>query len=273
VPEGDTIHKLAAVLRAELGGPPLIEARLAGHPIETFLSRPVDAVDAHGKHLLIGVGDRVLRTHLGMDGSWHRYAPHAQWQRPRWQATVVLAHAERTFVCFRAKEAEVLERGGARARGFFRRQGPDLIDTRTEPHAIARRARDRLPGGTPLCDVLLDQRIGAGIGNVYKSELLFLAGRDPRDPLRSIDDADLAGIFDRAQRLLLRNLRPGPRRTRASRPLTAVTDLAEDGSLWVYGRWQQPCAVCRAGIRYARLGRQNRSTYWCPQCQPPATRS
>ena len=116
-----------------------------------------------------------------------------------------------------------------------------------------------MPPEAPLVDVLLDQRIASGIGNVYKSELLFLAGWSPQRRLGETSDEELAGLYAEAARLLAINARGGSRATR------------EGGGLWVYKRAGRPCRRCSSSIRYERAGRDRRGTYSCPVCQPPAS--
>ena len=122
-----------------------------------------------------------------------------------------------------------------------------------------RRAREFLPGDAPLADVLLDQRVAAGIGNVYKSEVLFIEGRLPQTPQSAVGDADLHDAFALASNLLRRNLGGGPR----------VTRFEGDGAgrLWVYGRRDRPCLRCEGTIAGGRFGAGNRATFWCPGCQ------
>jgi endonuclease VIII len=140
------------------------------------------------------------------------------------------------------------------------RLGPDLLAEDTDVTSLPARARGVLPVDAPLTDVLLDQRVAAGIGNEYKSEPLFLAGLSPHRALGSVDDETLVSIFALACDLLLRNLGYRPPTTR----------FAGDGlgRVRVYGRRGKPCLRCGVRVRYARLGCDQRGTYWCPACQP-----
>jgi endonuclease-8 len=104
----------------------------------------------------------------------------------------------------------------------------------------------------------VDQTALAGLGNVYKSEVLFLCGVSPFARVRDLDDATLDRLVEEAGGLLRRNLGPGPRRT---------TSALAPGRLWVYRRSGQPCRKCGAAIERAVQGEQARSTYFCPACQ------
>jgi endonuclease-8 len=261
VPEGDTVHKIANFLAPRLKGMVAREVRLADpSAARQCTGRRVSDVHARGKHLYIDFDNHTsLRSHLGMYGSWHFYAPGEAWRKPRHQASLVVATADQVFVCFNAKETELVRSPSVRERIGHARLGPDLIADQAGMEVVVGRARDLLGEDTLLADVLLDQRVACGIGNVYKSEVLFLEGWSPQTRLGEVTDADLARCFATAADLLRRNLGGGPR----------VTRFAADGAgrLWVYGRKGKPCLRCEAPIVGERLGRHHRSTQWCPACQ------
>ncbi len=259
MPEGDTIHKLAAYLQLHLTGCRIVDARLQQRAT-SLAGRVVTAATAQGKHLYLDLDDgHSIRSHLGMFGSWHRYPDGARWQKPARRASLVLAVTGESFVCFDALEVEILRPGGPRARQLHSRVGPDLITEALDGIDIAARARSLHDGDALICDVLLDQRVAAGIGNVYKSEILFIECRLPASTLSAVDDASLAGLYERARVLLSMNTGGGPRVTRS--------DLDGTGRLWVYNRGGLPCHGCHGTISTARLGRRPRATYWCPRCQ------
>jgi endonuclease-8 len=137
--------------------------------------------------------------------------------------------------------------------------GPDLCDVAPDLDEVLRRAAALLGPDVPACDLLLDQRVAAGIGNVYKSEVLWACGVHPLVPLGRLDDGARRRLFVTAHRLLRANLRPGRR----------VTHAATPGGQAVYRRSARPCPRCGTPIEWDRLGRHARSTYWCPRCQPP----
>lgn len=260
MPEGDTVFKLASYLRAELGGRRLAAGAVRGRPDAELAGARIGEVYARGKHLFIELGGgRLLRSHLGMWGSWHGYQPSERWQKPRRQASIVLDLGERVFVCFNALQVEILRDAGVRQRRLDVVLGPDLLAPAPGFETIVRRARELAAADTPIVDILLDQRIACGVGNVYKSEVLFVAGRHPQTPLGALDDQALLALYRQAARLLRRNVHGGPRVTRRA------NDQA--GRLWVYGRGGRPCLRCDTPIESARLGRGQRSTFWCPACQ------
>lgn len=260
MPEGDTIHKLAAALQPELAGQKVCALVLRGEPAGGSTPQTVTGVEARGKHLLIGFDDgRILRSHLGMYGDWHRYAKGEPWLRPARQASIRLETERAVYVCFNAREWQWLQQSGIGERTLRTRLRHDLLGEAFDVGAAIDRARNWCAPETLLLDVLLDQRIAAGIGNVYKSELLFLAGVDPQTRLCDADDELLRRLYLRARELLQANLGGGPRTTR---------DNADGaGRLWVYGRNAKPCLRCGVPIRSAKRGRHLRSTYWCPRCQ------
>lgn len=267
MPEGDTIHKIAAVMGPRLQGHVLRQAWSRHVGCDGLVGRTVTSVVASGKHLLVKLdGEVVLRSHLGLYGSWHSYGLRETWRKPEHRASLILSTDQEVYVCFNGKEAQIVTAGGIGARNFFNRLGPDLLGHGLDVVAVVARARELLEPDTVLADMLLDQRIGSGVGNVYKSEVLFVEAQHPRAALRHVSDLTLRCLYERARDLLQRNLGGGSR----------VTRFVNDGRsrLWVYGRGGQPCLRCDGQIRSQAMGRNMRSTYWCPQCQPaqgPAT--
>ncbi len=264
MPEGDTIHKLANYLGPRLEDQQILSAGGARADVARRLNgRQIAAVSARGKHLFIELDNQTaLRSHLGMHGSWHRYAHDEDWRKPKSQASIVLRVADDDYVCFNAKEVELVRLASVRSRVVNDRLGPDLIGDDVNAGALVRRAREFLEPDTPLIDVLLDQRIASGIGNVYKSEVLFIERLAPDTALCDVAEEKLAACFSLAADLLRKNLGGGMRVTRFE------NDSA--GSVWVYGRTGQPCFECDTPIRSRRLGRNHRGTFWCPECQAPA---
>ena len=266
MPEGDTLSKAAARLRPALEGYRLtrFEApRLVGDAPRT--GQQIEVVEARGKHLLIHFeGGLVLRTHLRMTGSWHLYREHERWQKPPHLARAVVgSDSGWVAVCFQAPVVETYHRRGPEPAALAT-LGPDLClaESLTDPvldEVLDRAARLGDPHAT-LGEALLDQRIAAGIGNVYKSEACFAVGVDPGTPLGDVA-ADLRRrAWSTAARQLQANLDHAERRTHPA-------------GLAVYGRRGQPCHRCGTPIRMARHGPQARSTYWCPACQPRAGQS
>ena len=164
--------------------------------------------------------------------------------------------AEVTAACFSAPVVELLPPRLAREHPALARLGPDLLDPAFDPGAA--RARLRARGEREIGAALLDQTALAGIGNVYKSETLFLCGTPPRARVRELDDAALDRLIETARRLMSRNLGGGPRRT---------TSPLAPGLAWVYRRSGEPCRRCGTAVLRLVQGDPARSTYYCPRCQ------
>ena len=259
VPEGDTIYRTASALRAALLGKPLrgFEAdRLNG-----LLPAPgavVERVDSHGKHLEIGFDDGVvLHTHMRMTGAWHLYRPGEQWRKPLGQARVVLTTETWVAVCFNAPVVETY-----RARGFNRHPGqgslgPDLCKVGVDlAECVARIDRLVDPDRT-VAEVLLAQRIACGVGNVYKSEVLWACELHPLTPIHAVSPAIRLALLETASRMLQANLGTVQR----------ITVPGAPGGCAVYGRVGKPCPRCHTPVEVRRHGEQARVTYWCPGCQ------
>jgi endonuclease-8 len=264
VPEGDTIAQSAATLAGVLVGRAVtrfrstvsgVEARAQSLGVE---GSRIGAVEARGKHLLISFsGGAVLRTHMRMTGAWHLYRVGSRWQKPAHLARVIVEAGDVVAVCFSAPEVEVLSAGQVAGHAALQRLGPDLLAPDFEEAEAL--ARLRAAGDLEIADALLDQSIVAGIGNVYKSEVLFLERVNPFARVSGLDEETLQRLLRTARRQMLRNVGTSRRRT---------TDGRQRSSLWAYDRSGQPCGRCGTPIRRVLQGPHARSTYWCPQCQP-----
>jgi endonuclease-8 len=263
MPEGDTLFRTATVLREVLLGRQVTGAR--GRPGGAQLGRVVgsrvDRVESLGKHLLFGFDDGLsLHTHLGMNGSWHRYRPGERWRRSPARAVCVIETATAVAVCFDAPVAELIETRALGLHPVLARLGPDLIEPVPDVASAVRRLDDAPRRDMTIGEALLDQRAMAGLGNVYRSEVLFLEGVDPFLAVHAVD----AGVRERLVTTgagLLHANRDGPRRT--------TTGRDRDGErLWVYRRTGRPCRRCGTPVRSAVLGEMPRRLWWCPTCQP-----
>ena len=261
MPEGDTLAKAAARLRPALVGHALtrFEAPRLRGPAPA-LGTGISGVEARGKHLLVHFADGLtLRTHLRMSGSWHIYRERESWKKPAYLARAVVgADSGWLGVCFQAPVVETYRRGGAEPR-VLAQLGPDLclpasLDDTVLDEVVARSHRLDTTGVT-LGEALLDQQVAAGIGNVYKSEACFACGLDPTAQLDAFDDAARRRVWGVAARQLQANLDRARRRTHPA-------------GLAVYGRRGLPCHRCGTPVRMDRHGDLQRSTYWCPRCQP-----
>lgn len=256
MPEGDTIHRTALTLGKALVGRAVRGARCPSEPdgLERVVGRVVAKVEARGKHLLIRFDDgQTLHTHMRMEGSWHIYRPGERWWRGEHRAVAVLETEAWVAVCFDAPLVERLAPGVEPE--WVRRLGPDLLDP--EANLAEALTRLRALGALPIGEAVMRQDAVAGIGNVYKSEVLFMRRVDPFAPLDELGDEVVLGVLEEAKRLLRRNLSTRRRTTRAR----------GGGRLWVYGRSGEPCYACSTPIAMRRQGEQARSTYYCAGCQ------
>lgn len=259
VPEGDTLFRIAATLGKALAGKPLtrFSSSLPALSDAGLDGRTITRVEARGKNLLIHFDDgRALHTHLRMNGSWHIYRPGERWQKPESQARAVLETADFVAVCFNAPVVELLAAGGAERHEGLRRLGPDLLKEDFDPIEARRRLRER--NDLAVGDAIMAQSALAGIGNVYKSETLFLCRLDPFVLVGALDDATLDRVVAKARALMNQNLTGFPRRTR---------NALAGPRLWVYDRSGQPCLECGTLIKVRRQGVAGRTTYYCPRCQ------
>lgn len=265
MPEGDTLHRLANALRPALVGEAITGAwSHAWGPLDALKGEEVTSVEAVGKHLLIAFArEGALRVHLGMRGVWHAYHRGGPWKRSPEAASLWLETARFTFVCFHASQVEWSTSSSSQRRALH--LGPDLLAAEYDFSLILARLR-RCDPKRSIGEVLLDQRIASGIGNVYKSELLFLEGLHPWTPLGRIDETKLKAIYGLARKLLQRNVAMGGRRR------TVFGALGGPGGarLWVYNRVGKACLRCGTSVATRRQGDQARSTFWCPSCQAEA---
>ena len=261
MPEGDTVWQAARRLDAALTGRILSECdiRVPRYATVDLSGKTVDAVVARGKHLLTRVGDHTIHTHLKMEGSWQVYPRGARWRRPAHQARIVLGTEEAVAVGFSLGITEVLACTDEDT--VVGHLGPDLLGPDWDPAAAT--ANLAAAGDRPIGEALLDQTILAGIGNVYRNEICFLRGIDPRTPTGRVPD--LAAVVDLAYRLLQAN---------RDRPVRVTTGDRRPGRReWVYGRGGKPCLRCGTPIVAEQFGEQpgrERSIFRCPHCQPAA---
>ncbi|MFC0508621.1 DNA-formamidopyrimidine glycosylase family protein [Micromonospora costi] len=281
MPEGDTVWNTARVLHRALAGatltasefrvPQLATADLAGWTVRESAAR--------GKHLLLrleapagtapagaggtasavaGGGDApagrwTLHSHLRMDGAWRAYAPGERWAaRPAHLIRAVLRSSGAVAVGYHLHELALVptEQEETLVGGL----GPDLLGADWDPAEAVRRLAAH-PDET-IAEALLDQRNLAGIGNLYKCEVLFLRGVSPWTPVGAVPD--LPGLVALAQRLLAAN--------RGRWTQSSTGSLHRGQTTYVYGRRAQPCRRCGTAVRKEELG--ERVTYWCPVCQP-----
>ncbi|MDQ4089627.1 MAG: hypothetical protein M3163_04895 [Actinomycetota bacterium] len=261
MPEGDVLFRSAATLQRWLADRDVTEAT---GPAAPMVGHRVKKVEANGKHLLIRFDSgHVLHTHLRMTGSWHVYSAGERWQRPVSQAKVAITCGKRVAVCFNAPVVELLAPGAEANHPSLSGLGPDVLVRPLDFDEIRRRARRR-PPDTALGELLLDQRVVSGIGNIWRCESLFLEGRNPWTPVSAITDDELDALVSTAARIMSESLGPsGPLRGEPS-PFTGRPPR------WVYRRTGRPCRRCGTPIQSRGQGEQSRTAYWCPTCQASA---
>jgi endonuclease-8 len=266
MPEGDTVHRVAGILRKELPGKTL--NRLELHDIgevRELAGHRIESVQANGKHMLVQIeGGWTLRVHLGMKGSWR--AQHVGEPKPA-RMTVVLEVGESAFVCSGAYRAEMIRTHALRSHPKLARLGPDLLADPPRIDIAVQRASLAAYADREIGDLLLDQRVAAGIGNIYKSEVLFETHINPKTPVRDLEPDVLHTVFSEAARLLRLNLL-----TRGRQPVPVRRrEKPTRKRLWVYERAGKPCLDCGTVIERFLQGDMGRSTYFCPGCQKPGS--
>jgi endonuclease-8 len=260
MPEGDTIFRTAATLRRAIEGGRIETAHCRESLIDCtpLTGNTLTTVEARGKHLLMHLATRhALHSHMGMDGSWHLYYPDQRWNKSPRAAVLVLRISGLDAVCFLPKRLELLTADQLRTHRHLRNLGPDLLAREFDIAAAV--ARFRRHNDVPLGEAVMNQTIACGVGNVYKSDLLFLLAFDPLAPVGAFADDELTRLLAKARALLRANLKGAPRQTR----------YRGDGRrLWAYGRAGDACYKCGGEIHITRQGDQGRTTFWCPHCQP-----
>jgi endonuclease-8 len=253
MPEGDTVFRTAVALRGALVGKTLTrcDIRVPRFAAADLTGQIVDEVLCRGKHLFIRVGPASIHSHLKMDGSW--------------QIGTVRASAHQIRIILEATDGsrpvratgvdlgvlEILDRADDMT--AVQHLGPDLLGADWDPGiAASNLAADP---GRPVAEALLDQRVLAGVGNVYANELCFVFGARPTAPVGQLKDP--LRVVNQAQKMLWAN------KSRNNR--TTTGDTRRGAQLWVYGRRGQPCRRCGTAIESDPDG--DRVTYWCPSCQ------
>jgi len=272
MPEGDTIHRAATAMHRALAGRvvtrfesvyPAVTRVAVDHPV---VGRTIESVFARGKHLLIAFsGDLVLRTHMRMNGSWHLYRSGVRWQRPARNMRVLVAAGDIEAVGFNVPIAELLTTRALARHAQLSALGPDLLDPAFDAAEAAVRMRAR--GREPIGDALLNQRVMAGVGNVFKSEILFLAGIEPFTPVTALSDSDLERLIGVSRQQLAANVMTKSQSLSPAIGRRTTRSLDPNSRLWVYARGGKPCRRCGTPIQSRKTGLDARLTYWCPICQ------
>jgi endonuclease VIII len=273
MPEGDSIFRAARTLDRALAGRivtrfesvfPQLTRVDADAPLR---GRTIERVTSQGKHLLIWFsGDLVLRTHMRMHGSWHIYRPGERWRRPGHDMRIVVGTEAFEAIAFTVPVAEF--NTAAALQRDLASVGPDPLGEGFDAGEALRRLRER--GDMDVADALLDQRAIAGVGNVYKSEVLFAGAVNPFTWVADVPDAVLEKLIALVVKFMRANVVDGTGAGIVTYTGFRRTTGRSDPSarLWVYGRGGKPCRRCGSPIQRAKQGPHARSTYWCPKCQP-----
>jgi len=257
VPEGDTVYLSAKNLNAVLAGEELTrcDIRVPAFATVDLSGEIIDEVASRGKHLLMRIGEFTIHSHLKMEGSWHLYQHGTSWKRPAYQARAILETEDWQAVGFDLGLLEIVPRSEEESVvGYL---GPDLLGA--DWNADVALANLRSNPDREIGLALLDQRVLAGLGNVYRAELCFLRGVLPTRPVGQVDA--LEKVVDLAERLIQAN---------KDRSVRTTTGRLNGQTSWVYGREGKPCLRCGTRIKHGKLGDtelQLRDTYWCPVCQ------
>lgn len=272
MPEGDSIFRAAEAMHRALAGRlvtrfesslPALTRIDHDHPIA---GRTIESVAPLGKHLLVAFsGDLILHTHMRMNGSWHLYRPADRWRASARDMRVLVATAEVVAVGFKIPVAELISGRELSRHHTLQALGPDLLGASFDREEALNRLRAH--GRDPIADTLLDQRVLAGIGNVFKSEILFIAGVQPFTRIADLTGAQLNGIVDISLKQLRLNVAERSRTLAPARGRRTTGSLHPSKGLWVYGRGGQPCRKCGTPIAATKTGPDARLTYWCPICQ------
>jgi len=271
MPEGPTIKVTADVLRAVL----------RGEIITTFSSRFKKAVTedwhpkiagqrvvqvrAHGKNLFIEFSsDYILYTHMLMWGSWHVYRVDEPWTKEANKARVVLTTEHHVAVLFSAPVCELVHRDDL-ARHKTAQTGPDLLAPSFDIAEARRRFYAPEHAEREVGELIMDQCVVAGIGNILKSEILFQAGIHPQRFPSTIHDEEFDRFITLSRQLMQTSYELGTF-SGAFLPPDATVEPGKFG--YVYRRRTYPCLRCGTPIKMVRQGARQRMTYYCPQCQP-----
>ncbi len=266
MPEGDTLARTARALEDWLGGREITavsgQAAEDDNRFATLIGLTVSNAQSRGKVLLIQCGEELtIRSHLRMTGTWHVYSADETWRRPVRRARLVVTCGDHLAVCFDTPAVELIATRDLAVHPGVATLGPDVRSEEFDARAIAIKAIESQPTDV-IGLALLDQRLAAGIGNIYRNEALFLVGINPATTLVALGPDRVASAFQKAAELL---------RANATKKSDSQRDFGRGrGEFWVYGRAGEPCHNCGTDIDTARQGELARPTWWCPTCQPLA---
>jgi endonuclease-8 len=284
MPEGDTIYRTARALEKALAGRVVTAfetayAKLASaNDNAPVAGRTVEKVEARGKWCLIFFsGDLILLSHMLMSGSWHIYRTGERWKMLRRAMRVVVTCGEMQGVLFNAQVAEFHTTRSLERYSMVPKLGPDVLgEGFTIEHGIAA-LRERM-ASHPADEVgvaLLNQQVLAGLGNVYKSEVPFMAGVNPFRALSTLTASEIDRMVELSLRFMKANVNVDLVRGEMGEGIVTYTGarrttgaMQQSDRVWVYGRQGRECRRCGTPVMRRLQGEQARPTYWCPVCQP-----
>lgn len=276
MPEGDTIFRTARSLRRAFAGKPITAfrstyPRLTRYDDDTPLAgQIVSKVEARGKWLLMHFsGGATLATHMLMSGSWHIYRHGERWQKPRFDMRIVLENADYIAVGFKVPVAEMHTVQSLARDRRIPQSKIDVLSNEFDPEEVEQRLLAH--AAEEVGDVLLHQEVIAGVGNVFKSEICFVCGVHPFCKVAALQPQQVKALVETARRLVGANVLEDSGNvivTYGGRQRRTTNSSNPGESLWVYGRYGEPCRRCGSAIRRRLQGPDVRVTFWCASCQP-----
>ena len=252
--EGDTVLRMARRIEGAFGDGAVLAAEAPnpmnpiGPRVEELVGRRLERAETRGKHLILHLGDDLaLHAHMGMNGGWYAYRPGQRWKRPRRSAWLVLDLGDITIVQFGGTMMRLVRPAELRRDSRLALLGPDIL---AGPEALEAGTTNLLGARElEIGEALLNQRLIAGIGNIFKSESCFEVGLDPWRRVDTIEPEVMARLVETAARQMERGVETGRRPGR------------------IYRKSGKPCLRCGELVRSRGQGVDNRTTYWCPGCQ------
>ncbi len=283
MPEGDTIYRAARALGKVLTGKTVTRFETGYAHLATVnddrpvVGRVIEKVESRGKWCLVFLsGDLILVTHMLMSGSWHMYRTGEKWWSPKRAMRAFLEVEGWQAVAFNVPVAEFHTAASLERKSSVPKLGPDALSDEFTPDLGLRalQARAASHPEEEIANVLLNQRVIAGLGNVYKSEVAFYAGVHPFRQMSTVTADEMLRMAEVSQKWLKANVLDGSTTTGGDGIVTysgnrrTTNSGNEKNRLWVYGRRGQECRRCGALVEMRKQGPGARSTYWCPGCQP-----
>ena len=277
MPEGDTIFRAARAMNQALAGKRVTRFESVLPKLtrvdedRPLAGRTIESVTSAGKWNLIRFsGDLILLTHMRMNGSWHLYRPGERWQRPRNDMRIVIETADFVAVGFNVPVVEFHTEDSLRRKPALRDLGEDLLSDDFDAETVL--ATLKAQPEEEIGIALLNQRVMAGIGNVFKSEICFACRVNPFALVVSLTELQLRCVVETAHKFLKANVREqAGSETVTFTGFRRTTGRHNPGEgLWVYGRRGLPCRHCGTRIESKKHPLDARVTFWCPNCQPMA---